>query len=494
MNLQFVKKPIPYLRTITNEVESREQTQEVRLTDGMPDIGCVLACWGQVLIRGKEWRAGGITVNGGVMAWVMYMPEDGSQPQRMETWLPFQLKWDFDMPMQDGVLCVQPFLVSMDARSTSARKMMVRACVDVSLQARIRDVAENYVPDELPEDICVLENTYPMMLPAEGGEKHFTLEEIFEKQTPMVEADKILYYNMAVKVTDQKLLTDKLIFRGSAALKVLYMDQDGRICRWSEEVPFSQYTELDHDYTDHAESVVCVAITNLELDKNAEGKFVLKAGLLGQYTIYDRVDITVIEDAYSLKHKVQLQTTKLNLPAVLDVVPETIYVQQPIENMPGLVADVEFYPGLPQMYRDETGISGELFGAFNILGHDNSGQVNSAVVQWSNSWRLPADPSAKSEVHLFAENVCIGNGCAEAEIHLTAYLHADRDMPVVTGLEISEDVITSQGRPSLILCRKGECSLWDLAKMAGSTVEAIERANDLTQEPESDKMILIPVV
>ena len=85
MELQFHKNVFPCLQRVCREVQNQEQTQEVRLTDGMPDIGSVLGAWGQVLMRGKEWRGGGMNMSGGVMVWVLYAPEDGGQPQCVET-------------------------------------------------------------------------------------------------------------------------------------------------------------------------------------------------------------------------------------------------------------------------------------------------------------------------------------------------------------------------------------------------------------------------
>ena len=49
-------------------------------------------------------------------------------------------------------------------------------------------------------------------------------------------------------------------------------------------------------------------------------------------------------------------------------------------------------------------------------------------------------------------------------------------------------------RPSLILRRAGENSLWELAKENGSTVDAICRANDITDDADlGQQMLLIPV-
>ena len=95
MELQLTKSVIPCLQTVAREVQTREQTQEVRLSDGMPDIGRVLTSWGQILLRGKQWHGGSAGASGGVMVWVLYAPEDGSDARCVETWLPFQTEWDF---------------------------------------------------------------------------------------------------------------------------------------------------------------------------------------------------------------------------------------------------------------------------------------------------------------------------------------------------------------------------------------------------------------
>ena len=62
---------ISYLDTVLREVQSCEQTQELRLTDGMPDVGRIVAAWGQTILRGKEWSGDSIACNGGMMVWVL---------------------------------------------------------------------------------------------------------------------------------------------------------------------------------------------------------------------------------------------------------------------------------------------------------------------------------------------------------------------------------------------------------------------------------------
>ena len=93
MEIAFHKAEFPCLVAAVNEVQNSEQTQELRLPDGMPDVGKVLCAWGQTILRGKEWRSDSLTVSGGMLIWVLYTPEDGSEPRIVDGWLPFQMRW-----------------------------------------------------------------------------------------------------------------------------------------------------------------------------------------------------------------------------------------------------------------------------------------------------------------------------------------------------------------------------------------------------------------
>ena len=56
MEFEFQKSACPCMETVLREVQNVEQTQEIKLSDGMPDIGRVLAAWGQTILRGFSMR------------------------------------------------------------------------------------------------------------------------------------------------------------------------------------------------------------------------------------------------------------------------------------------------------------------------------------------------------------------------------------------------------------------------------------------------------
>ena len=79
------------------------------------------------------------------------------------------------------------------------------------------------------------------------------------------------------------------------------------------------------------------------------------------------------------------------------------------------------------------------------------------------------------------------------ELPMEMMAFAWEELPIVSGLELGAARKPDPNSPSLILRRIGEDRLWDVAKASHSTVEAIRKANGLTEEPAPDQMLLSPV-
>ncbi|MBO5317346.1 MAG: LysM peptidoglycan-binding domain-containing protein [Oscillospiraceae bacterium] len=494
MELQFEKDLMSCLQMQQAKVQSQEQTQELRLPEGMPDIGTVLACWGQILLRGKEWRSDAAGISGGVMAWVLYLPEEGGAPQSVEAWLPFQMKWNVEPGQYDGTLLAVPLLRSADARCLSARKLMVRTNVSVMAKILQPSEVELYRPGEVPEDVQLLKRSYPVCVPTEAGEKAFVLEE----NIPFPTGDKVLFCSFKPEVTEKKLMSDKVIFRGMGILHLLCRGENGELWSKDVDVPFSQYAELDRVYEEGATVDLLPLVTNLELESGEEGNLQLKAGISGQYVIYDRPVLETVEDAYSPARSVQTQTDRLALPVVLDSTAETVRGEAEAEIDAQKIVDLAFWPEHPYMMMEDGGAEAELSGIFQMLYYDPEGQLQSAQTRWEDTWNLPADQnSAVSAVVQCSGRPQAGQDGAgvrlRGDLLLESQSVAQEGIPMVTGLELGELQPLDPNRPTLILRKAGDDSLWEIAKASGSTVAAIQQANGLQQPPQSEQMLLIPV-
>lgn len=498
MEMQFDKNPVAYLQKLTGQLRTQEQTLEVRLPDGMPDIGRVLGAWGQVIVRGKEWNGDHMAVSCGVMAWVLYTPEDGEGVRSVEAWLPFSMKWDLPDTRHDGKIMTSCLLKGVDARSTSARKLMVRATISALGEAWLPGQAEYAVPASVPEDVEMLTATYPLMLPKEAGEKPFALEEQINLPAgPKLE--KILHYCLQPEILDKKIMAGKVVFRGSAALHMLYRADDEKLYTYDCDLPFSQFAELEGEYDRDPTVAVWPCVTGVDLEPDEEGALQLKAGLLGQYLLCDRELVTVTEDAYSPRRAVTPIYEELQLPAVLDQTSQNVSADVSQEADVQQVVDVAFYPSYAPVESTPTGMRVALPGQFQMLYYDSEGELRGMTVPWEGEWNWDMERDSMAHICLTSSgkpqaNPGAGTVALRGEMLLNAVAGAGQGIRMITGLEMGDMEKADPNRPSLILCRKGGRRLWDVAKETGTTVSQIMQANHLESEPGDNAVLLIPVI
>lgn len=497
MELHFSNTGIPCLKTVKQDVQTQEQTQEVKLTEGLPDMGRVLGVWGQSVLRGKQWQGEEATVSCGAMVWVLYAPEDGSYPRMVETWIPMELRWQIPGTKQEGKLWANCLLRSVDARMTGPRKLMVRANMAVRMQAYCPDKIEVSRPEGVPEDVQLLKKTYQVCLPVEAGEKSFQLDEELELPASCPKARSFLQARLYPRIVDKRVMSDKVVFRGVADLHTVYQGQDEGLYGWDFEVPFSQYADLDDSYSEEASVLLMPQVTGLETDADEEGRIRLKAGLTCQYVTCDRKDVQVATDAYSPVRKVEPQVQTLILPAIESMDTQTLLLQHTMsaDGMPvdvSVLCDQVRKQSLPEQVRLEIPALGQ------ILYYDVEGGIQSTASRWEDSIYTEPYADGNVEVNILPTGQCSaepteGGMSVETNVILETVVTSAKGLPMVTGLEMGQPMPKDPNRPSVILRRVGPEGLWGMAKGAGSSVDAICKANGLTEEPEEGRMLLIPV-
>lgn len=482
--MQWNSKSCPYMKTVLRQVQNLEQSQELRLSEEMPDIGRVLCAWGQSVIRSKQWRNDSVSVSGGVSATVMYLPEDHSFPRTMEVWIPFSVKWNLPQTQREGTIRVQCLLKSLDARILSARKMMARAGLSILGEVLEPTEVQIYSPGELPEGVEVLTNTYPALLPREAGEKAFS----FEDDVPAANVKKWVSWRIDPQITDQSVVGNRAVIRGNGQLEYVYLDEEGTLHSGQHPIPFAQFLDLDREYDRDVSVDVMLDISNLEADGTAEGAHI-QCSLTAQYVVWDRMLLEIAEDAYCPMGSVEISTEKLLLPMELDNREESVNIQSRFRD--GKVVDVTFLPEQPVQFREGNRLCIRLNGAFQIIYEDTEGNLQATVENWTEEMNLPS----ASDTQLNATIMEIDTQEAGMSVCMKVRLQAqaNQEIPMITGLTVGEMAQPDDGRPTLVLRRMDTDSLWELAKSSGSTMDAIRRANGLTQEPERGQMLLIPI-
>ena len=499
MQVAFEENTLPCLQRAAWEVKHEEYTQEVKVPDNMPDIGRVLGVWGQPVVRSKTWHGNGMTVSGGVLAWILYTPEGEASPQMIESWLPYQLRWDFAQTQQDGSILIRTLLEALDARTITPRKLILRGVVCTAGEALIPDVVKTWSAGELPDGVHVLQRRYPVTVPTEAAEKVFSIEEAMPLPAGCEHAEKVLYHSVKPEVADCKIMADKLVFRGSVKAKGMCYDRERGMEPFCMEAPFSQYVQLQREYGEEAEAMLLPEVSNVELELSEAGTLRLAADVIGQYVIFDHPVLEIVEDVYCPSKAVTPQWQTLELPAILDCRQTVLRAEESMQIEGDKILDAAMFAAHPSLQRQGETVRLQQPYGFRGLWMTPEGEIQSGETSGAVSFELDADGKTKLMAWSHpspAVQATFSPGQlqlrGEITVHTVTVL--EQTYPMITALEMGQAVAQDPDRPSLILRRVGQDSLWKIAKNYGSTVEALREANGLTGEPEPERILLIPMV
>ena len=490
MQLQVKRRPWPYLDTVVQDVRNLELTQEIRLSEGMPDIGRVLCAWGQPVLRGKEWRPDRVSLSGGLMLWVLYLPQEGEKPECVEGWIPFRMDWDLPGDGPDGQLQVKCLCRFADARGISPRKLMIRAGVGVKAEAFVPAEAETAEPDTVPEGLELLTKRWPLRVRTEAGETQMQLEEQLSWPEGDFVPERVVCCRAEPAVTECRIVGNKVVFRGNGNLRLICRSEDGKLR--SREVPmaFSQFAELSREYGNDAQGEVTVSPTSLETEVDETGRVTLRCAMTAQYLVTDRRTVELGEDAYIPGREVQIRREELDVPVVLETRRENIPCEQSL-GLEGMeTVELQLLAEFPRQRRSGEELELTVPGTVQALYYGPDGSLNTASARWEGRMTLRADGETAVIAQTMPPRAHLSGSW---EVPLEVKTCTRQRLPMVTEVIPGQQAAKDPERPSLILRRTGEKSLWEIARDAGTTREAIRKANGLTEEPKPEQLLLIPV-
>ena len=500
LELQFEREEISCIKPVLWDVQDLEQTQELRIPEGMPPVGHVLAFWGQPVLRSKEWMRDSLEISAGIQIWGLYQPESGGKPCCLETWIPFRMDWNLPENLPEGVARIVLLPRFVDVRPVSAGKLMIRSGIAALAECWVPEVYETMHPaSDMPKEVQLLKRNYPLRLPREAGEKTFSMEESLTLPPSVPQPEKVIYHRLEPEITDRKVLGNKLVFRGNGKLHLLYESEEGQLCSWDFEFPFSQFAPLNGSYSPDAQADILPVVTSSELEQDQDGMLHFRAGICAQYMVDDRMMLEVTEDAYCPGRAVTVQQKELQLPALLDARRDVVSGQAEVSGRMDMMADCTVMPDFPRQRRTEDGLLLEVPGVCQMLWYNEEGSLQSASQRWEGKLPMKMDEEARlyvlpqntGERHINADGENIR---AMIQVPMQLWTMSGQGIPVVTSLTLEEQGQKDPSSPSLILRRANGESLWQIARESGSTMEAIREATGFTGEPENGKMLLIPVV
>jgi len=194
---------------------------------------------------------------------------------------------------------------------------------------------------------------------------------------------------------------------------------------------------------------------------------------------------------------VSLQREHLSVPVRLDVLKQDLRMEQRAEGK-GKILSAQLIVDSPEVMQVSDTAEIRVPGIFRLLTQDPDGNYAVQTVSAEEKWEIMSDTDnrlrvctsvSESPSTAAAGDDTLASGVVQMEVHVLS----QQAFSVVSEIQLGDMQPLDPKRPSLILCRADGADLWQIAKRYGSTVEALRSANGITDQPEPDRLLLIPI-
>ncbi len=500
MELELNRTHVSGYDTVLDSTVFQEETLETIVPDANPDIQHLIDVQGTALIKSKAVSDGRAELTGSARLSVLYSPEGGVGPARLEVNIPFTITVE-DKELESGCfMCVRIWVTGADARMMNPRKIVVR----VELAAWVRGYAAADVTlctGAQTEEIQVeqLKQSHAPYCTAAVQEKQMTLEDELTLPAGRPAAEELLHGRAELLCQETRIIGNKLIVKGEAALRLLYRPTDGGVECAEFTLPFSAVVEVS-DVGEGGRCDSCVALTGMECILGAEGRTVsVSLSMLVQSVVREERQVELLADLYSVDAQVQAERAPYAYQSLCQEDTGRQAVQQVIES--GLqirsVADAYCLVGALRQNREgqQIRVTAELSVTALCVTEDGVHTAVSRRLEAACVLDVPLDCSCWCDCR--CGDVVATPTASGVEVRFTVefpFQSIRRSQAMVVRDVSVEPMEPSQVRPSIVLRTVGaQESLWDVAKQLGAAIEDIRQVNELGEEQLLEgQMLLIP--
>ncbi|MCI9263038.1 MAG: DUF3794 domain-containing protein [Oscillospiraceae bacterium] len=482
-----------------------EETLEMIVPDACPDILRVVETEGKVLLHRRETVEGRVELTGSIRGMVLYLPDGEEGVRHLDINIPFTCAADNAAIAPGCSVVASARCCRADTRTINPRKILIRAeaAVDVTVFAPRMETICSQVLEASEQRVEQLTETREVYLTACVQEKPFPFSEDVTLSASKPAAVELLKNRVTLSRGESKIIGNKLIFKGSANVSLLYRGQDNGAYTATAELPFSQIMEIS-GVAEDAECDMTLALSGADCALNMEddGRTVsVTLEVLAQAVVRETRVLQVLTDAYSTREPLEVELAQCPMDTRLDRGVRSQNVRE-VWEIPTPVRElVDCSMTVGQLTRSQEGERLVLTAQveLQILYRDEEGSLFSVQHPMTVPCALELPEGCRS----FCQCEGVGDvyaapapGGVEVRFALDFRYCAleRRTLAALSGLHPGEAPEEGGAHPSLVLRMLGRGErLWDLAKTYGTTIADIISANELEDEAAAgERLLLIP--
>ena len=479
-----------------------EETLETIVPDANPDILRLIDTQGKVLLKSKEAMDGRVTLTGTARLTVLYQPEGGTGPSKLEVGVPFSVSAEDRRLTSNCLVTAMARVTSADTRTINPRKILTR--VEVAVRVKVLRAETTILCTGVHAEGGSAEEKKEVYRPcciSAVQEKQVTFEDNLSIPAGRPAAEELIYNRVELVCHEAKLIGNKLIFKGDAIVKLLYRPVGGGMDATDFTLPFSQVTEVI-GVGENGDCLVDLALNGAEFSLGEDGRTVLVSlSMLAQVVVREEREIELLVDTYSVCCAVNADRVPYVHRRRRETGTGKQTVRQLIETGLSVQSVVDAYCLVGQTAQkregDRMSLNADMILTAVCMTEEGDFCVVSRRLEVGCPVDVPEECQCSYECRCGELVAMPTEGGVEVRIPIEFPYFCEQEVQgvVVRDVTVEEDgLYAEKDKPSIVLrlLQSGE-SLWDVAKRYGTTAEEIVRANKLEDgQPEGEMLLLIP--
>ncbi len=343
------------------------------------------------------------------------------------------------------------------------------------------------------------------------AEKTIIVSDVIEVMQGKGEIKEIIKSSAVIATGDLKSINNKIITRGHADTKILYVSPENKIECVMAEIPFTQIIDIegiDEDCVADLRYAVNSITASPKPDENGEMRQItVEMDVMAIARGYKNVEYQIASDAYSLCHSCKVETEKVSFESFLGHFNTVASFKESVEFTDSVIAvnDVSVTASVINVSRDGDKINVNCGVNCNVLAINQSREAVSVtrrfesvatVVSNFNAENMRMEPDIKISAVSFSIS---GDNRIDVkyEITLDCLIFSESTVNCIVSAQIDEKTkLERKNKSPLVIyfAKKGD-DLFEIAKAYRTSKNAIIEANSLAEEIFSEnKTIIIPIM
>ncbi len=509
MDFSVKKEPVFVTEVIYDGQAEQGVEFDYVLPDYYPDIFKILRCTLRPGIVSYNISGDKLICDGVICITALYLSEDGGM-ECVEHRYSYSKTVDLPKSADNGNVMIEPKVDYCTCRAVSGRRIDVRGAVSFKIKVSCITPFE-IISDMEGCNVQTKKNKICCTRKLTAG-KQFVIREDIGVSGIDGTVKAVVSCDATAVVNDCKIIADKVVLKGEAKLKALYLVQNDSgisLQTMEAEIPLSQIVDMqgvDEKHTCYALfRVLSCALSVKSADNDTSGVFGCELTIGSQITATLEENIYPVTDMYSTSYETSFTTASLKTEADHRFISQTLNVKQliPCENgIPESVIDVSCNVAEIICRAEDNGelnINGKLMCNVSAI-RENEPVFSEKLLPFDLSvsvGSVTADCVIQPAVNITAVSYSITDDGIElrCSMLMQGCMYMCLTEQVIKQAEINENAAKQRNDDyslKLYFADENE-DVWNIAKRYNTSAAAIEAENEVT-DGKASGLLLIPIV